>query len=69
MNQYEVNEQLQKFLEEKTKKLEILRLKEIEIQEKNRKTSEFWGAYDVEKNFDYFDYELSYEIDPNIEVP
>ena len=69
MNQYEVNEQLQKFLEEKTKKLEILRLKEIEIQEKNRKTSEFWGAYDVEKNFDNFDYELSYEIDPNIEVP
>ena len=69
MKQYEVNEQLQKFLEEKTKKLEILRLKEIEIQEKNRKTSEFWGAYDVEQNFDNFEYELSYEIDPNIEVP
>lgn len=35
----------------------------------NKNPKEFWNIFNEKRDYDNFDYELNYEIDPNVEVP
>ena len=35
----------------------------------NSQAAEFWNVFGLQKDYDNFDYDLSYEVDPQAKVP
>ncbi len=38
-------------------------------EEENKNAQDFWKMFNMQKDYDNFDYDLSYEVDPNAKVP